>query len=711
MPSQDPVSRREPVFRLSLLAVAAAVLAAIPGACRKPEPAPPSSPDIATPAFPRAAAIPRKDAFFGLHFDLHPQATDTSLGADISEENIRALLKRVRPDFVQYDCKGHAGWAGYPTAVGWASPGIVNDSLAVWRKATRDLGVGLYIHYSGVWDSKAIAEHPEWARVGANGKRDPNATSVFGPYVDELLIPQLKEVTTKYGLDGVWADGECWAAQLDHSPRALAAWTAETGYQDAPKDRSDPRWLAWKMFHRRAFERYLAHWIDALHAANPALQLTSNWMYTSFAPKPVEAKLDFLSGDYSPSLSVDRARVEARYLASTGMPWDLMAWGFDKGQGLGWSIKPAEHLMQEASVVLMQGGGFQIYHTPTRSGRIVEPIIAQEEAVAAFCRAREAASHKSASVPQVALLLSSESFWDRSDAVFSPGDAFVELEGALHALLNLHYSVDILAEHQLRSRLREYPLVVVPDSHKLTSEFRQALTDYVVAGGNLLLLGEKCARLFEPILGARLEGEPAKRTGELAAAPGPEDRAAGRVTSADGVWQKVALSSARAAGFIYPTRDVRKDGEIAATVNDFGKGKVAAVFGPVASIYFRSHHPWLRDVIGGLAAELFPDPAVKVGGPATIDVSLRTTRDGRLSVHLLNTTGMPLPDRYGFADLIPAVENVRVTVKTPSRPAAVTWVPEGGKLDWSWADGFLEVTIPRLEIHGVVVIEPGRPPA
>ena len=135
---------------------------------------------------------------------------------------------------------------------------------------------------------------------------------------------------------------------------------------------------------RHAFERYLAHWIDAVHAARPSLQLTSNWMYTSFAPKPVEAKLDFLSGDYSPSLSVDRARLEARYLASTGRPWDLMAWGFDKSQGLGWSIKPAVHLMQEAAVVLMQGGGFQIYHTPTRSGAVVEPIIAQEEAVAAF---------------------------------------------------------------------------------------------------------------------------------------------------------------------------------------------------------------------------------------------------------------------------------------------------------------------------------------
>jgi hypothetical protein len=233
--------------------------------------------------------VPRKDAYFGLHFDLHPNRSDTVLGVDITEENIAALLDRVQPDYVQYDCKGHPGYAGYPTKIGWPSPGIVRDSLAIWRKVTKHRRVGLFIHYSGVWDSKAIEEHPDWARLDAQGRRDPNATSVFGPYADELMIPQLKEVTAAYDLDGVW--------------------------------------------------------VDALHAFNAKLQLTSNWMYTSFAAKPVVAGLDFLSGDYSPSLSIDRARVEARYLASTGMPWDLMAWGFDRGKDQNWSLKTPIHLM------------------------------------------------------------------------------------------------------------------------------------------------------------------------------------------------------------------------------------------------------------------------------------------------------------------------------------------------------------------------------
>ena len=49
-------------------------------------------------------------------------------------------LRRVRPDFVQYDCVGVPGYSGYATKVGWPAPGIVKDSLSMWRKATREEG-------------------------------------------------------------------------------------------------------------------------------------------------------------------------------------------------------------------------------------------------------------------------------------------------------------------------------------------------------------------------------------------------------------------------------------------------------------------------------------------------------------------------------------------------------------------------------------------
>jgi len=148
-----------------------------------------------------------EDAFFGLHYDLHPGAGDTELGRETTYDHIRAMLEKVRPDFVQYDCKGHPGYTGYPTKVGSPSPGIVNDALKIWRQVTRDMGIPLSIHYSGVWDSRAIEVHPEWARINPDGKPDPNNTCRTSGYEAELMIPQLVEVVREYDIDGLWIDG------------------------------------------------------------------------------------------------------------------------------------------------------------------------------------------------------------------------------------------------------------------------------------------------------------------------------------------------------------------------------------------------------------------------------------------------------------------------------------------------------------------------
>ncbi len=641
--------------------------------------------------------IPRRDAFFGMHFDLHPSAGDTSLGADADEDNIANLLDRVKPDYVQYDCKGHAGYCGYPSAVGSPSPGIVKDALAIWRKVTHDRGIGLYVHYSGVWDNRAIELHPEWARIGPDGQADRRHTSVFSEYAEKLMIPQLVEVLSKYRLDGAWVDGECWAAQLDWSPSALAAWKARTGSENAPTDRNHPRWLEWKQFHRDAFESYLNRWVDAVHAACPNAQVTSNWMYTTFAPKPVAARLDFLSGDYAPTASVDRARTEARYLASTGMPWDLMAWGFNNGQGLGHSLKPAVQLQQEAAVVIMQGGGFQVYYQPTRSGYVIPEIASTMSQVAEFVRARQAISHKSVAVPQVALLLSYASQADRSDAVFTPYGCQDELEGALHALLESFYSVDILAEHQLLPRLNEYPVVVLADTHRLDEAFRQALVSYVRQGGSLVLLGAAPARLFADHLGVRLVGDPAPLAAELATPAG--------VVNMNGVWQKVAPTDADVIGRRYPTRDTRAGGEPAATVVRLGKGRIAAVYGPLAVSHFRTHHTAIRAFLASVMETVFTDPAVRIEGPPCVDIALRKTTDGRLSLHLLNRSNMQAADRYLTTDHVPSVGPISVSIKAAEKPARVRWLPGSGRLRWTWDKGWLKLTVPRLDIHGVVVVE------
>jgi len=67
------------------------------------------------------------------------------------------------------------------------------DAMPVWREATARKGVSLYVHHSGVADDKAIATHPEWAAIKADGTYQKRSTSAFSSYVDDRLIPQLRE--------------------------------------------------------------------------------------------------------------------------------------------------------------------------------------------------------------------------------------------------------------------------------------------------------------------------------------------------------------------------------------------------------------------------------------------------------------------------------------------------------------------------------------
>jgi len=648
-----------------------------------------------------AERLKRKDSFFGLHFDIHPRDTDMSLGADCSEEMMARLLDRVKPDYVQYDCKGHVGYCGYPTEVGTSSPGIAKDALEIWRKVTAERDVALYIHYSGVLDGVAIEKHPEWAALDAEGNPYPSGqvTSTFGPYVDELLVPQLREAITKYGLDGAWLDGESWGAELDYSPAALEAWKNLTGLEEAPKSPEDPRWQEWKQFHRDRFEEYLRHWVDSVHETCPDAQLCSNWMYSIAAPRPVNTAVDFLSGDYSPMKSADTGRRQARYLASIGMPWDLMSWGFIAGGDADRVLKLPVQIMQEAGAVLMQGGGFQVYYKPTRSGFVPEYTSDIAGEVAAFCRARQEVSHKSTTVPQVALLFSTATLWERCETPFDPEPAhlFDEMEGMLHALLELHYSVDVLAEHDLAGRLDEFPLVVIPHATVLEEGFKEAVLRYVASGGSLVVVGQECCRLFENELGVSLEEESERQKAFLPVGD--------RVISVDGQWPGVAPADAEIIVRRYPGFDLRGEGVPAATVASRGKGRIAGVYGPVSMAFRKNHHPFLRTAIGDVVQRVFPHPAVTVDAPADVDIALRRTRDGRLSLHLLNLAGAQRADDFVGVERIPETGPIEICLEVPEGPREVAWVPDGGTLDWEWRDGRLSVTIPSLHIHGVIVVE------
>lgn len=557
------------------------------------------------------------------------------------------MLDRVKPDYVQYDAKGHVGWLGWPSEVGPSAPGIVNDSLKMWREATARRGVALYIHFSGVWDGQQVERHPEWARRDKDGKTDGRNTSVFGPYVDKTMIPQLREAAAKYNLDGVWVDGECWSTQPDYSEMARAAWKA-AGHGEPPKAAGEPEWLEWLEFNRERFRRYVRHYVEELKKSHPKFQVASNWLYSTFVPEEPTLPVAFLSGDYLGNASISTARLEARYLAQTGRPWDLMAWAFQQAgtNAVGHVYKTALQLKQEASIVVAQGGGFQIYSQPSRAGHLEESLIATLAEVAAFCRERQAASFQSEALPQVGVVFSKESLYRTQNRLFGGwGKANDPARGWIDTLVACQWSVDVLPDWKLEKLVSRYPLVVLPDWAEPGDRTIASLAAYLKGGGKLIVSGAANAARFASLGGFEAAGAPAER----------QVFVRGRqLVNLKGLWLPVTPGSAQVLAQGFEDRDTTRDGVPVALAS----GNLIVIPGPVGSVYAATHAAGLRDFVKTLAGRLFK-PMVEVDAPPTVEVVIRR-KDGKTRIHLLNVTAMQVAGEYTTVDYIPAAGPVRL---------------------------------------------------
>ncbi len=639
----------------------------------------------------------RKDCFLGMHFDLHPNSNDKALGRDVTEQMVKKFLDRVRPDFVQYDCKGHVGYLGYPSKVSTSAP-IVKDSLRVWRRVTARRGVALYIHFSGVLDQLAVRQHPEWARVDADGKRSSRETSRLSSYVDERMIPQLEEAIRNYDIDGVWVDGECWGSNPDYSEASVRAFRKRTGIERPPRSPDEPGWQEWLEFNRQVFRDYVRHYLDALHAFRPGFQIASNWLYTTYVPERPELPVDFISGDYLGNACVSRARLEARYLSWVGKPWDLMAWGFQSGRRnpVGPVHKSAVQLMQEAAVVLAQGGGFQIYYQPTRAGRIDDRHIEVMARVARFCRRREALCHNSETVPEIGVLFSGYSLYHTVPKLFGGwGQAVHPCQGMVDALVEGHYPVDVIPDWRLPELAPRYPMIIVPDWPEIGAQARDRLLAYARDGGTLLIAGAENAAQFRDALQVRFRGDPRDQPAYV---PGAEVFADVR-----GLWQDVEAAGAHVLETRFPTYDSTRDGATAATLARSGDGRIAAIYGPVGAVFAATHAPEARNFIARVVAQVFT-PAVTVDGPPTVEV-VRRKKGGKMLLHLINATGMQVASDYSAVDFIPPVGPVRIAIRTNRAPRRVTLEPGGRPLETSWRDGVLRTTLDRLAIHAILAWE------
>ena len=637
----------------------------------------------------------RADCFFGVHFDLHASEDITDAGKTLTAEMIDTFLTKVKPDFIQIDCKGHPGISSYPTVVGYHVKSFEKDPLKLFREVTEKRKVSLFMHFSGVWDNKVATEYPYWAIVKSNGERSKEKVSFFSPYLNVFMIPQLKELSD-YGVDGAWIDGECWAVEPDYGELSVKRFTEETGINVVPKKPGDEYYFEFMEYTRRLFREHLNKYISAIHQYNPDFQITSNWAYSSIMPEDVKADVDYLSGDVTPQNGVYRSAFEARCLASQGKPWDLMAWGFSwNGADMPMSIKSSVQLQQEAAQIMAMGGGVQFYFQQNRDLSIKPWLATSLSEIGTFCRQRQQFCHKSKAVPQIALLYPTAGYQRNASRPYSnPTEV---LQGALDLLLDGQNSVEILMEHRLKGRMNEYPLIVIPECNYIEASFLQELKKYAADGGNLLILGPETAMLFEKELGIKITKEPIESQTFIAAA-GKMGAIRSKVASIE------LMPGTKTTSLFYLSNDFRdEEKNVASSVNNTAQGIVAGVYFDAGSSYIENKSPVIRDFIGNIVADLFPTQIVKVTGSHLVHIAVNNLNE-KMYINLINVSGEHTNPKAVAYDEIPPLINLAVQISTDKKPSGIILQPEGRKLKFQFMDGVSKVIVPELPIHSILEI-------
>lgn len=632
--------------------------------------------------------------FFGLHFDYHACEETKDIGKNFDPSILEKIIKEVKPDFIQCDTKGHPGLTSYNTKVGVTAPGMVKDLLAQWRKVTKEYGVPLYSHYSGIWDKQAAIDHPNWPAVFQDGTPS-DRMSVFGRYEDERMIPQLKELIEGYKMDGAWVDGDCWAVIPDYSKGAKEAYAKEFGAE--PPKKGEKGYEEFLEFNRRGFVNYVKKYVDAAHSSNPDFMITSNWMNTAWLPEDLRLT-DYISGDLSPTNSVDSARFDGRIMAMHNRMWDIMSWG------IGFPVhhtKGVVQLEQEAACILALGGGFQIYNIQDPTNVCLEPgAIGHWAEVSKFCHDRKEYCYESKFVPDLGILYSTDSYYDCLDIIFWRDCSYnSELYGTLLGLLDQGASANVVLDsHLSKELLKAYPRFAVSDATVLPEATKSLLLDYASNGGELLLMGPHTLQQFASDLGLTLsykkEKHPicflADETSSL------EVRDEFALIESGHLESLYSLYAADVAGDVECTNPPptilkgKKEYPGLARIR-YGKGSIFLVPLNLGVSYLKEKTVELERFFA-LITSSFKERTIEHNRPGELEV-VYTEKEGKRYLHLINLLGPHRVSSVASFEKIPPLMDVNLSIKAEAAPKALSKKPSGEPVQFDYDEKAKRVLI------------------
>lgn len=636
----------------------------------------------------------RADCFFGFHSDFHATADTEGIGSFTDSEKIGEFLDAVKPDFIQVDTKGHPGCASFRSEFGTVAPGLEKDHLLILREETKKRGILLFAHYSGLMDDAVCSKHPDWAVQNADGTPDARVVDTDSPYEDTVMIPQLKELAGKYGFDGAWIDGECWAVIPNYKPEFLRRFYDASGFDRVDEDPASPSAVAFRRFVRKKFTEHIEKYVNALHAEYPDFEITSNYACSDQMPQNIPDCLDFHSADVTYQLT---ERLTVRCFAGLGKTWDVMSWcsagcwNSPLGGFLPSRMKHIDRICREAAMAVAQGGAFQTTVPMTQQGEIQTSEKEHVAAIGDFVRARQPFCQGSAPVRCAAIWYSDDDRTESTDHIYH---TYAPVSAVCGAVLDGGLPVSVIYDHVITSdELYEYPAVIIPGMKYVSQRNRDAVLRYVEKGGSAVVYGAKACALFtevkeisDKIIYFESGGYMHGVNGGCAVFP---DGAETLFPCYENAMKKDA-PAVRAA-----VRIRRGKGSLFCIGWDFEcerrKGKEYSFVE--------------RDLLRRVLELADPKPAAYLESGLRRAELVPSEKDGKLMLSIINTTEFYC-DAFGNAfDGFPALRDVAVALRCDKRPGRIFIEPEHKAAEFTYDGAYAHIRVPEVKVHVILCVE------
>lgn len=652
-----------------------------------------------------------------IHLDFHTSPAIPEVARDFDPIHFTQTLKKAGVQSINIFAKCHHGMCYYPTKIGKVHPGLERDLLGEMLSALHEEGISAPIYFPVGWEEVA-AENMNWLEVNADGVLGgkPVFCDAGNRWRDlclnkesyiEFVFSQVDEIISMYPVDGFWFDIiSQHGCVCDDCRKSMIALGMDP---QNPDDVDKHDLMVVTRFMKRLYDHVKERCPEALVFFNG--DLAPDYGYESSIGINERSKyLTHIEIESLPSenwgynhfpLYVNyHNRKEAEIIGMNGKFHNF--WG-DFG-----SLRNTEALEYECFRMIMNGSKICVGDQMHPRGVLDEDVYQRIGQVYAQIAEREPWCYGSKKHADIAVMM-----------VNSPTKKdFTANEGALRMMLELHHQFDFIDS---TDDLAKYKLLILPDTAKVDEAMADKISAYLKQGGKLIAS-------YQSGLDHSKKEFVIKELGVEYIEPNPylpsylvmEDSFRGDLPSLEYAMYQQSVSVKAKEGcevlakegkpyfnrtydrfcshWHFPFECLTGNASIVKT------GNVIYLANQVFTEYIEMGTRINRDIIEKCINLLLDQPLVRTNLPASAEVTYRTQQD-RIIVHMLHYIAEKKSRRMTVVDTKLPLIDIEVQIRTDKAPKRVYMAPSMDELNYVYNNGYIEVKVPKLLGHGMIVAE------